>query len=70
MMVIMVVTRVLTVAANKSNRDSSAQGMDHLHLPTVDFFFAPKVEPMFRGVDYISKHVAAGVSRPRAAPRR
>ena len=36
------------------------QGMDHLHLPTVDFFFAPKVEPMFRGVDYISKHVAAG----------
>jgi hypothetical protein len=40
--------------------------MDHLHLPTVDFFFAPKVEPMFRGVDYIRNHVAAGALRLRS----
>ena len=52
------------IASCKSKRERVLQGMDHLHLPTVDFFFAPKVEPMFRGVDYISKHVAAGAFCP------
>ena len=29
-------------------------GIDHLHLPTVDFLFAPSVENLHRGVDFIA----------------
>ena len=55
------------VCVNVGADTHARQGMDHLHLPTVDFFCAPKVEAMFRGVDYISKHVAAGAA-PRPSP--
>ena len=55
------------VCVNVGADTHARQGMDHLHLPTVDLFCAPKVEAMFRGVDYISKHVAAGAA-PRPSP--
>ena len=29
-------------------------GIDHLHLPTVDFLFAPSVQNLHRGVDFIA----------------
>lgn len=32
----------------------AAVGIAHLHLPTIDFLFAPPLEDLHRGVDFIS----------------
>lgn len=38
----------------------AAAGMDHLHLPTVDFMFAPPLVDLHRGADFIAGHAAQG----------
>lgn len=32
----------------------AAAGIAHLHLPTIDFLYAPPVDEMHRGVDFIA----------------
>lgn len=38
----------------------AAAGIAHLHLPTIDFLFAPPLEDLHRGVDFISEHIERG----------
>mmetsp|Transcript_27859 Transcript_27859/g.66176 ORF Transcript_27859/g.66176 Transcript_27859/m.66176 type:complete len:243 (-) Transcript_27859:229-957(-) len=37
-----------------------ALGIQHLHIPTIDFLFAPNVEDMHRAVDFIQGNLSGG----------
>ena len=36
--------------------------IEHLHLPTVDFFYAPSIERMDEGVEFIKSKSAISLS--------
>eukprot|EP00884_Botryococcus_braunii_P010015 jgi/Botrbrau1/19014/Bobra.0100s0046.1 len=40
-----------------TSRDYRALGWDHLHIPTVDFLYAPSIEDLKKGVVFISERV-------------
>ncbi len=48
----------------------AAAGIRHMHLPTIDFLFAPPLPDLHRGADFIagglSKVICSPYSRPRS----
>lgn len=51
---------LLARSRSPSKDDFKKRGINHLHIPTVDFLFAPSVEDLKRGTEFIRDHVERG----------